>query len=88
MQDEPHIDAAVAKVQQAVGRFGKSRLAAKADLAESSIRHADRGGWNPTREVLRKLEIAASELEAEHAAATQAGHGESANQNPPADEAA
>lgn len=76
MDAEPLIDSAVARVTQAVDRFGKSRLAAKAEISESSIRHADRPGWNPTRELLRKLEIAASHLEAEHAAELVAGQRE------------
>lgn len=82
MDAEPLIESAVARVTQAVGRFGKSRLAAQAEISESSIRHADREGWNPTREVLRKLEIAASQLEAEHAAEAGAAHRESGTENP------
>jgi hypothetical protein len=61
----PLVTATLDFAVQAIARFGKSRIAAKADISESVIRLAGRDGWNPTTETLRKLEIAAAELEAE-----------------------
>lgn len=34
----------------------KSRLASEAGLPDTTLRHFDRGSWNPTLDTLRKLE--------------------------------
>lgn len=77
MDAAPLTNATTARVLSAVERFGKLRLATRAEVAESVLRNAGRDGWNPTIETLRKLEIAASELELEDGDAGADAHRES-----------
>lgn len=75
---EPLIEASVTTVKKAAERFGKSRLADAAEVPESTIRSLLDDSWNPRRDTLRRLEVAAVKLEREHTEKEGCDHRESA----------
>jgi hypothetical protein len=64
--EPPLVAQAIARVRAAVSRWGKLAVAEAAGLRESTLRLADRDGWTPTSETLRKCEEAIPALESLH----------------------
>ncbi len=54
----PTIEAALGRVQDWIARCGQSNytIAAAAGVDEKTVRQANRPGWNPTAEIVGRLE--------------------------------
>lgn len=76
------VDQSIATVRNAVRRFKKKPLAAKAGVSDSLLRNVHDENWSPTAASLRSFETAAAELEREHGPEAREGQRESAGRNP------
>lgn len=63
MDTKTHIQASILRIRAFVrdGGLTLSGVARRAGLRESTIRHVNDDGWNPTRETLEKLEMSIPE---------------------------
>lgn len=71
------VDQSIESVRKAAKRFGKKPLAVRQGLSDAILRNVQDANWDPRSGTLRKLEIAAAELEAIHGPERPDAHRES-----------
>mgnify|MGYP001545168099 CR=1 FL=1 len=76
------IDQSIGTVRNAVSRFKKKPLAARAGVSDAILRNVHDADWNPCAATLRTLEGAAASLEKENGPSGAPAQRESDARNP------